>query len=53
MAILGPDTPPNGELKKCTHYRQNQIAQTIAHLLGKKYVADHYIGEAIDCVFTK
>jgi hypothetical protein len=53
MAILGPDTPPNGELKKCTHYRQNQIAQTIAHLLGKKYVTDHYIGEAIDCVFTK
>lgn len=53
MAMIGPDTPAKGELKAIHHYHQNQIAQTIAHLLGKEFTADHFIGKAIDSVFSK
>lgn len=39
MAFLGPDTPPLGERKDCESVTQNQIAATLAALLGEDYHA--------------
>jgi hypothetical protein len=50
MAAIGPDVAANGEVKGGKKYTQSQIAQTIAHLLGKNYTDDHPVGEAIDIV---
>jgi hypothetical protein len=40
MAFLGPDTRALGERSKTTAVTQNQIAATLAALLGEDYVAD-------------
>lgn len=48
LAAIGPDIPANGEVKGGNKYYQNQIAQTVAHLLGKTYTDNHKIGEPID-----
>ncbi|MEZ5356365.1 MAG: hypothetical protein R2762_27335 [Bryobacteraceae bacterium] len=39
MAFLGPDTKPLGERKKVKAVKQNQIAATLAALLGEDYRA--------------
>lgn len=39
LAILGPDTPPKGEVKEKGQLYQNQVAATVAQLLGENY--DH------------
>ena len=48
LAAIGPDTPANGEVNGGKKYYQKQIAQTIAHLLGKNYTDTHPVGDAID-----
>jgi len=48
LAAIGPDLPVNGEVKGGKKYKQKQIAQTIARLLGSEYKDDHPVGEAID-----
>lgn len=40
MAFLGPDTPPLGERTNTSRLEQNQIAATIASLLGEDYRKD-------------
>jgi hypothetical protein len=37
IAVIGPDTPALGELRKSPHVTQSQIAATIADLLGADY----------------
>ncbi len=37
IAILGPDTPALGEVKKEQQLYQNQVAKTLAALLGFDY----------------
>lgn len=37
FAVIGPDTPAEGELKTKNQYYQNQIAGTVAHFLGLNY----------------
>ncbi len=49
MAILGPDTPARGEVKNTQHY-QNQIAQTMAALLGLRYESKNTTGKVLDGV---
>lgn len=39
MAFLGPDTPPLGERSNIAPVLQNQIAATLAALLGENYAA--------------
>lgn len=39
IAVLGPDTPPTGEMKNVPRVTQSQIAATIAALLGQDYRA--------------
>ena len=38
MAVLGPDTPPLGEMKTNAHYFQKQIAKTAASFLNMDFV---------------
>lgn len=39
IAVMGPDTPPTGEMTKVPRVTQSQIAATIAALLGQDYRA--------------
>jgi hypothetical protein len=39
IAVLGPDTPPTGEMSNVPRVTQSQIAATIAQLLGQDYRA--------------
>lgn len=52
LAAIGPDVPANGEVNGGKKYYQKQIAQTVAHLLGKNYTDTHPVGDAID-ILTK
>ena len=52
MAILGPDTPALGEVKGTQHY-QNQIAQTVAALLGLRYESKNATGKILDGAMKK
>jgi Type I phosphodiesterase / nucleotide pyrophosphatase len=54
MAFLGPDTPALGERSKTETVTQNQIAATLASLLGEDYVADvQKVGKPIADVVRK
>lgn len=37
LAVIGPDTPPSGEMKTSMRIKLEQVAQTIAHLLSFPY----------------
>jgi hypothetical protein len=47
LAVIGPDTPPTGEAKSESQLYQNQIAKTIAQLLGYDYKNERPVGEVI------
>ncbi|OOQ57176.1 alkaline phosphatase family protein [Mucilaginibacter pedocola] len=50
FAVIGPDTPPMGEVKGTTYHKQ--LAQTMAQLLGFDFKANagHEVGEAVKTV---
>jgi hypothetical protein len=51
MAFLGPDTPALGQRSNAPAVMQNQIAATLAALLGEDYRADvHKAGKPISDV---
>jgi membrane-anchored protein YejM (alkaline phosphatase superfamily) len=50
MAVIGPDTPPDGERIQSEQHHQNQIAATISQLLSIGYEAK---GLALREVFNK
>jgi hypothetical protein len=47
MAVIGPDTPPAGEIRSTGQLYQNQVAKTAAHLLGQEYRNEKPVGEVI------
>jgi hypothetical protein len=47
MAVIGPDTPSSGELKGESQYYQNQVARTMAALLGLDYKQEKPVGDSI------
>lgn len=47
IAAMGPGIAPKGEIKESMDLYQNQIAATIAALLGFSYKTDHYSGKPI------
>lgn len=47
IAAMGPGVEALGEIKAKEHLHQNQIAATIAALLGYEYKPDHYAGAPI------
>jgi len=55
FAVLGPDTPPTGEITTATTTYHKQLAQTISLLLGFdfKKSAGHEVGDAIETVIKK
>lgn len=50
LAVMGPDTPPLGEVKTNEQIYEKQFAQTIAKLLGFNFVCEHPVGNAIKTV---
>jgi arylsulfatase A-like enzyme len=47
LAVIGPGIQPLGEIKEGQQIYQKQLAQTIALLLGEKFVANHAIAGAL------
>ena len=50
FAFIGPDTPALGEIKKEEQLYQNQVAKTMASLLGLNYTNEKQIGSAVESV---
>jgi hypothetical protein len=50
MAVIGPDTPATGEVKTESQLYQNQVAKTIAKLLGLDYKNERAVGEVITTI---
>jgi predicted AlkP superfamily pyrophosphatase or phosphodiesterase len=48
FAVLGPDTPPTGEVKSKAQYFQKQLAKTAAAFLGIDYYNNERVGEVVD-----
>lgn len=53
FAFLGPDTPANGEMKNSPQLYQNQIAKTIATLLGVEFTSEPKPGDVISSILKK
>lgn len=51
MAFLGPDTPGLGEVKTEGQLFQNQLAKTVANLLGFDFNSNPSMGESIQNVY--
>lgn len=51
FALIGPDTPPTGEMKVEQRLFQKQLAKTMAALLGLNYLNIEPVGEQIESVF--
>ncbi|HEX7846060.1 MAG TPA: hypothetical protein VF476_09705 [Chitinophagaceae bacterium] len=51
FAVMGPDSPVRGEEKGEMQFYQQQLAQTIARLLGTTYTAKHNIAPQVLPVF--
>jgi hypothetical protein len=47
FAVIGPDTPPFGEMKFNAKNYQKQVAKTIAAFMGLDYNPDHRTGDII------
>ncbi|MDX2249578.1 MAG: phosphoglyceromutase [Bacteroidia bacterium] len=53
MAVLGPDSPAMGEVKTSGQLYQNQVAKTLAILLGLDYKNDKPVGAGIPAATGK
>jgi len=53
FAVIGPDTPAKGEVKKAGQYYQNQVAATAAALLKVPYTNEKKIGAKMDEMIEK
>ena len=47
VAVMGPDTSPYGEIRQTCKHAQNQIASTVARLLGLNYTNRIAVGSPI------
>ena len=53
LMAIGPDTKALGEVKNDDQLWQNQIAQTVAKLMGYEYTGDRYeCGKAITTIYS-
>lgn len=48
FAVMGPGIKSKGEVRSAGQLYQEQFAQTIAGLLGKKFTCEHPVGEKIE-----
>lgn len=51
FAVIGPDTPPLGEVRAPMQLWQKQLAQTMAGLLGHTFQCEHPVAPRIESVF--
>ncbi|GAB3260518.1 hypothetical protein GCM10027347_24870 [Larkinella harenae] len=47
FAVIGPDTPPTGEQTGGPVLFQNQLASTLARLLGQDFQCEHPVGKPV------
>ncbi|SHH37790.1 Type I phosphodiesterase / nucleotide pyrophosphatase [Chryseolinea serpens] len=47
FALMGPDTPPLGEIRTETRHYQKQLAQTMANILGVDFSPAHRVAPAV------
>lgn len=47
FALIGPGVPGKGELRTSGQIYQDQLAKTLARLLGFEFVADHPVGKPV------
>ena len=52
FAVIGPDTPPLGEMKNDEQYFQKQIAKTAAAFLGIDYYNVKPVGQTIESMIS-
>jgi bisphosphoglycerate-independent phosphoglycerate mutase (AlkP superfamily) len=52
FAVIGPDTPPFGEMKFKAKYYQKQVAKTIAAFLGLPYEHNRPVGEVVQTMLA-
>ena len=52
LAVLGPDTPATGEVKTAGQLYQNQVASTLATLLGLSYTNNPKPGAPVTSIFS-
>ncbi|GAB3340962.1 hypothetical protein GCM10027299_54820 [Larkinella ripae] len=50
FAVVGPDTPPTGEQSGGPVLFQNQLAATLARLLGQDFKCEHPVGPPVSTV---
>lgn len=50
LMILGPDTHPKGEVKTTQQLYMDQVAQTIANIMGLHFTANHPVGNPIESI---
>ena len=53
IAAIGPDTKATGEMKTPNQLYQQQLASTLAALLGFKFTAEHPVAEPIQTIYKK
>lgn len=53
LAVMGPDTKADGEVKVPMQLYQKQVAATLARLLGMNFTANHPVAEPISSVYSK
>ena len=51
--ILGPDTMPYGEIKRPGQVYTDQVANTLATLLGLQYRNDYAVGPVVEGAIRK
>ncbi len=52
VAVIGPDTPPSGELKTPGMVYQKQLAATFAAMLGFNFTANHPVASPCNSMFV-
>jgi len=52
FAVIGPGTPPKGEIKTVSQYYQKQIAKTAAAFLGLNYSHIKPVGHVIEAMIS-
>ncbi|PSR55856.1 phosphoglyceromutase [Adhaeribacter arboris] len=52
LAVIGPDTPAMGEVKTAGQFYQNQVASTMATLLGLSYTNNPKPGAPVSAAFS-
>jgi hypothetical protein len=50
MAVIGPDTAPLGEMRDGEKINQNQVASTVAMLMGESFDTPHKTGKPISSI---